>query len=58
MMNISIKKFKQICCSTKKSVILFDGVCNLCNGLVEFVIDRDQDGYFVSRLYKGHSHTG
>ena len=23
------------------AVVLFDGVCNLCNGVVRFVIDRD-----------------
>lgn len=27
-------------------VILFDGVCNLCNGLVRFVIRRDRKGRF------------
>lgn len=27
-------------------VILFDGVCNLCNASVNFVIDRDPDGLF------------
>jgi len=25
-----------------KEVLLFDGVCNLCNGFVQFVITRDQ----------------
>lgn len=25
-------------------VLLFDGVCNLCNGTVQFVIDRDREG--------------
>lgn len=30
----------------KHAVILFDGVCNLCNGFVNFVIDRDAAGYF------------
>ena len=30
-----------------KSLILFDGVCNLCNGWVNFVIDRDPDGRFI-----------
>ena len=25
----------------EQSVSLFDGVCNLCNGLVDFVIRRD-----------------
>ena len=27
-------------------VVLFDGVCNLCNGAVNFVIDRDPESYF------------
>ena len=27
-------------------VILFDGVCNLCNGSVNFIIDRDPDAQF------------
>jgi predicted DCC family thiol-disulfide oxidoreductase YuxK len=34
---------------TKKNsdlVLLFDGVCNLCNGLVQFVIKRDRLGKF------------
>ncbi|CAN5908482.1 thiol-disulfide oxidoreductase DCC family protein [soil metagenome] len=29
-----------------EAVLLFDGVCNLCNGAVLFVIDRDPEGYF------------
>ena len=28
------------------NIILFDGVCNLCNGWVNFVIDRDPNGHF------------
>lgn len=28
------------------ALILFDGVCNLCNSSVNFIIDRDPDGYF------------
>lgn len=27
-------------------IILFDGVCNLCNGFVQFVIKRDKDAKF------------
>jgi predicted DCC family thiol-disulfide oxidoreductase YuxK len=27
-------------------LVLFDGVCNLCNGVVNFVIDRDPDAVF------------
>ncbi len=30
----------------RHAVVLFDGVCNLCNGSVNFIIDRDPDGYF------------
>lgn len=27
-------------------IIFFDGVCNLCNGAVNFIIDRDRSGRF------------
>ena len=27
-------------------IILFDGVCNLCNGAVNFIIDRDPEAHF------------
>lgn len=27
-------------------VLLFDGVCNLCNGAVQFIIQRDPEGRF------------
>ncbi|TDQ31335.1 thiol-disulfide oxidoreductase DCC family protein [Zeaxanthinibacter enoshimensis] len=30
-----------------KKIILFDGVCNLCNGAVQFVIRRDHSHQFV-----------
>lgn len=29
-----------------KGVILYDGVCNLCNGFVQFILLRDPKGYF------------
>lgn len=29
-----------------KKIILFDGVCNLCNSAVNFIIDRDRDDQF------------
>lgn len=28
------------------AVVLFDGVCNFCDGSVNFIIERDRDGYF------------
>ena len=30
----------------EKSLILFDGVCNLCNGFVNFLIVRDKENKF------------
>lgn len=29
-----------------KPILLFDGVCNLCNGLVQFIIKRDPHAHF------------
>jgi predicted DCC family thiol-disulfide oxidoreductase YuxK len=29
---------------TVKNIVLFDGICNLCNGLVRFIIKRDRTG--------------
>lgn len=28
------------------AIILFDGVCNFCNGSVNFIIERDRKNYF------------
>lgn len=28
------------------AIVLFDGVCNFCNGAVNFVIEHDRGGYF------------
>ncbi len=30
----------------KQDILLFDGVCNLCNGAVNFIIDHDPKGQF------------
>lgn len=30
-----------------KIIVLFDGVCNLCNGAVQFIIKRDQGNQFL-----------
>lgn len=29
-----------------KAIILFDGICNLCNNAVQFIIRHDKKGYF------------
>jgi len=39
-----------------KSIILFDGVCNLCNASVQFIIKRDKGDYF--RFSTLQSETG
>jgi predicted DCC family thiol-disulfide oxidoreductase YuxK len=31
---------------TKPAIVLFDGVCNLCNTTVQMIIDHDPDGRF------------
>ncbi len=28
------------------AIVLFDGVCNFCNGSVNFIIERERAGYF------------
>lgn len=32
---------------SEKSIILFDGVCNLCSGAVQFILKRDYKNHFV-----------
>ena len=32
--------------SNEHPILLFDGVCNLCNGFVQFVIERDPEAQF------------
>ena len=41
---------------TESSIILFDGVCNLCDGFVQFVIQHDSKGQF--RFASLQSETG
>jgi predicted DCC family thiol-disulfide oxidoreductase YuxK len=50
----------------EKSIILFDGVCNLCNGFVNFLILRDKQNQFqfgslqspkVQELLKEYHHS-
>jgi predicted DCC family thiol-disulfide oxidoreductase YuxK len=33
--------------NSKKSVILFDGVCNLCNASIDFTLKRDKKNQFL-----------
>lgn len=36
-----------------KKIILFDGVCNLCNAAVDFIIRRDKEGEFMFASLQG-----
>ena len=36
-------------------IVLFDGVCNLCNGTVQFIIDRDPGGSFRFASLQGEA---
>ncbi|WP_243646950.1 thiol-disulfide oxidoreductase DCC family protein [Scopulibacillus darangshiensis] len=36
-------------------MVLFDGVCNLCNGSVQFIIKRDPKGYFKFASLQGEA---
>ena len=37
---------KSMADETSERIILFDGVCNLCNGAVQFILDRDPHAVF------------
>ena len=40
---------------TTRPIILFDGICNLCNGAVQFIIKRDKKDQFVFASLQGRS---
>lgn len=33
--------------NVQQNIILYDGVCGLCNGLVQFLLPRDKEGKYV-----------
>jgi predicted DCC family thiol-disulfide oxidoreductase YuxK len=37
---------------TKDHLVIFDGVCNLCNGTVQFIIKRDRKRKFLFTTYQ------
>ena len=41
--------------SEDKQIIFFDGVCNLCNAFVDFLLKRDQDQLFLFAPLQGRS---
>ena len=32
--------------ASQHAIVLFDGLCNLCTGSVQFILQRDPNGYF------------
>ncbi len=40
---------------TTKKIILFDGVCNLCNSGVQFVLKRDRENQFLFASLQGRT---
>src|SRR3954471_14921455 len=42
------RKVKNSSLSENSEIVFFDGVCNLCNGFVDFVIRRNSDLKFAS----------
>lgn len=44
---IQAQKTKSAMNNPSQSIILFDGVCNLCNGAVQFIIKRDPKAKFT-----------
>lgn len=44
--------------NTESPVLLFDGVCNLCNGTVQWIIERDPTGKIkFASLQSGAAHS-
>ena len=39
--------------SSGKKIILFDGVCNLCNSSVQFVLKQDKQNQFIFGSFQG-----
>jgi len=45
----------QVNIPTDKKIILFDGVCNLCNRSVQFILRRDKKNQFVFGSLQGQT---
>ncbi|MEP7278397.1 MAG: thiol-disulfide oxidoreductase DCC family protein [Bacteroidota bacterium] len=38
-----------------KKIVLFDGICNLCNGAVQFILKRDKKNRFLFGALQGNA---
>lgn len=45
--NLFIKNILYSFFDQNKSIILFDGICNLCEGFVKFAIQRDSNDHYL-----------
>lgn len=52
---IRMRHFQKMIQNNPKTVIYFDGVCNLCNFFVDFVIRRDQKKIFFFTSLQGRT---
>ncbi len=41
--------------NNSQKIVLFDGVCNLCNGAVQFILKRDKENKFLFGSLQGHT---
>src|SRR6185437_11716660 len=44
--SVEMRMVKTQAGKSSHAIVLFDGVCNLCDASVNFIIDRDPDAYF------------
>ena len=42
-----LRNFVQMINLQDKSLVLFDGVCNLCTSSIQFIIKRDKKNHFL-----------
>lgn len=47
MKEVPVKEDSALARANGRDIILFDGVCNLCNGAVDFILDHDPAGRFA-----------
>lgn len=47
MKEVPVKEQNALARANGRDIILFDGVCNLCNGAVDFILDHDPEGHFA-----------
>ena len=44
---VHVKERHALALAGGRDIVLFDGVCNLCNGAIDFILERDPAGRFA-----------